>query len=96
MKRYGQTTRGVQTGDYTYSIVPNMQEDALGNWVSYSDHEAALKEAVAKEREACAKVAEEMANATDAACNEIAEAIRARGTTTPNARLTGPKRPPQE
>ena len=56
MKRYGQTTRGVQTGDYTYSIVPNMQEDALGNWVSYSDHEAALKAAVAAEREAIAQM----------------------------------------
>ena len=66
-------------------------ESPEGNFVLHSDAEAAIKAAVLAERESCAKLAADMASPNEfpgynAACREIAEAIRARGTTTPNVR----------
>jgi hypothetical protein len=55
----------------TYAAV----ECKEGTFIRYEDHQAALAEAVAKEQEACAKIAEDGKN------EYIALYIRARGAT---------------
>ena len=72
MKRYKQVSiESNSTGEF-YSA---MREDAEGEYILHSEHEAALKEVVAKEREACAVVADRRVLQTHF---EIAAAIRAR------------------
>jgi hypothetical protein len=66
MKRYT-----VNFGPQHYGVFV----DEHGEYVRHSDHQAALAEAVAKEQEACAKIAEDGKN------EYIALYIRARGAT---------------
>jgi len=68
--------------------VPDTVEEPDGAYVQYSDHAAEVAAAVAREREECAKVAEQMpcndpgsfGGGFSAACNEIECAIRSRPT----------------
>ena len=62
-----------------YDICAVIDENRNGEYVLYSDHLAALKAAVEKEREACASIALRMFHAA-ATGEEIADAIEARGT----------------
>lgn len=56
--------------------IDHLFEHEQGDWVKHSDHEAAIKAAVAAEREACVKIAFERRGAV---AYEIGVAIRARG-----------------
>lgn len=67
IKRYA-----LLVGSFSMCRSPN------GPYVLHADHEAALKAAVAAEREACAKVADRWRTCTGAL---VAEKIRERGQT---------------
>jgi hypothetical protein len=58
-----------------YDVFAVVDENCNGDYVLHSDHEAALAEAVKKEREACAQVADRRVMQS---YFEIAAAIRAR------------------
>ena len=71
MKRYT-----IRADSGVSSTGANIFESATGYWVSYSDHEAALAEAVAKEREAIIKIVQ---YSYGMGIGALVESIRARG-----------------
>ena len=81
------------TNKYGYEPHMSMVESIDGDYIPFTDHEEAIKQAVAAEREACAKIAESekypekycthsrnmMEEGNNSACDDIADAIRQRG-----------------
>lgn len=60
-----------------------MHESTEGGFVKFSDHEAALAEAVMEEREACALICDSVNSFSNPmTATDCADAIRARGNTT--------------
>lgn len=58
----------------------DMVSDCEGDYVRFTDHEAAIKHAVAKEREACATMIENASNCDELITfEELADAVRQRG-----------------
>ena len=61
MKRYDLE----DTNKYGYEPRMSMEESIDGDYILFTDHEEAIKQAVAAEREACAEVAENYISTDD-------------------------------